>query len=290
MADDKDAAWRARVPDMLRRCAAKWSLTLNERLTGGYLAAVYGCTGGNGEDLVLKLSPPLANPTIEARALAHWGGNGAATLVAWDEDAGALLLERIRPGTLLMDQDRSALDDGLAVRAASWALASMQSVPSPTAGNFPSFDDKFQWWLDYTRAYGEPDAAGTAMLPLMERAARALDGSARRRTLAHGDFLAKNVLLSHDDRYVAVDPLPYIGDPASDCGHFSSYHSPVATVIPRARAIAVATGNDPDRAAQWAAVWTVGEACETWREDSDDLQAWVMGKECQELLESCGLN
>lgn len=287
MADDKDAAWRERLPEYLQRCVEKWSLTLDEPLTGGYLAAVYGCTGRHGEDLVLKLSPPLANPAIEARALDHWRGNGAAKLVAWDESAGALLLERIRPGSLLMDQDRSVTDDELAVRAASWALAAMQSVPPPAVGSFPSFEEKFRWWLDYTRAYGEADAAGTAMLPLMERAARALDASARYRTLAHGDFLAKNLLLRGDGRYVAVDPLPYSGDPASDCGHFSAYHSPVATVIPRARAIAEATGNDPDRAAQWAAIWTVGEACETWREDSDELQAWVAGDECQELLASC---
>ena len=45
--------------------------------------------------------------------------------------------------------------------------------------------------------------------------------------------------------------------------------------------------NDPSRAAQWAAVWMVGEACETWREDSDDVQAWVRGDECQALLASC---
>jgi streptomycin 6-kinase len=123
-----------------------------------------------------------------------------------------------------------------------------------------------------------------AMLPLLQRCARTLDTSAKHKTLCHGDFLAKNLLLGAGGRYVAVDPLPFIGDPCSDIGHFSSYHSPVATVIQRARTIAEATGNDPERAAQWAAVWTIGEACETWREDSDDLQAWVVGEECQTLL------
>ena len=98
--------------------------------------------------------------------------------------------------------------------------------------------------------------------------------------------MAKNLLLAADGSYVAVDPLAYVGDTCADIGHFSSYHSPVSTVIPRARAIADATGNDPDRSAQWAAVWMIGEACETWREDSDDLQAWVQGETCRRLLES----
>ena len=189
-----------------------------------------------------------------------------------------------------MERDRSVIDDELAVRAASGALAAMQAVPTPAEEEFPSFEEKLRWWLEWTAVNGEPDAAGTPMLPLFERCARILDASAPRKTLAHGDFVAKNLLLRSDRSYVAVDPLPYVGDTCADIGHFSSYHSPVATVIPRARAIAEATGNDPARAAQWAAVWMIGEACETWREDSDDLQAWVRSEECQALLHSIELS
>ena len=282
----EDLDWLARLPQLLGHSCKRWSLELGEALEGGCIGAVHGCRGANGEDLVLKLSPPFANPADEARALAHWGGKGAAKLVAWDEEAGALLLERIRPGTFLMERDRSVVDDELAVRAAAGALAAMQAVPPPPADTFPSFEEKRRWWLAWNEVNGEPGAAGTPMLPLFERCARILDASAKRKTLAHGDFVAKNLLLRDDGSYVAVDPLPYIGDPCADIGHFSSYHSPVATVIPRARAIAEATGNDPDRAAQWAALWMIGEACETWREDSDDLQAWVQSAECQALLDS----
>ena len=279
-----DSEWKAQLPALLERCVERWSLELGEQLDGAYIAEVRGCTGPDGEDLVLKVSPPFANPAHEADALAHWGGRGAARLVAWDADIGALLLERIRPGTLLMDRDRSAADDDLAVAAASHALAGMQTVPAPPAGSFPSFEEKLRWWLDYTATYGEPEAAGTPMLPLFEQCALRLDASTEPKTLAHGDFIAKNVLLGPGGRYVAADPLPFIGDSCSDAGQFSAYHSPVVTVIPRARAIAEATGNDPDRAAHWAAVWTVFQACETWRDDSDDVQAWVAGDECQRLL------
>lgn len=279
-----DKEWEARRPALLERSIRRWSLQLGEPLAGAYIADVRGCTGPSGEDLVLKISPPLADPAQEAAALSHWGGRGAVKLVDWNADLGALLLERIRPGTLLMDRDRSVHDDELAVFAASHALAAMQSLPAPRAGFVLSFEERLQWCLDYTAVYGETDAAGTPMLPLLQQCARRLHATAERMTLAHGDFIAKNVLLGPDGRYVAVDPLPFIGDPASDVGQFSAYHSPVATVTLRARAIAEATGNDPDRAAQWAAVWTVFQACETWRDDSDDLQAWVVGDECQRLL------
>ena len=282
---EHDLEWRARLPALLARCIERWSLELGEQLEGGYLGHVRGCIGPDGEDLVLKVSPPFANPAQEAKALAHWGGRGAARLLASDEDIGALLLERIRPGTLLMDRDRSHTDDSLAIRAASGALSPMQEVPAPPAGTFPSFAEKLRWWLDYAATYGEPEAAGTPMLPLFERAALTLDASASRMTLAHGDFIAKNMVLGPDDRYVAVDPLPFIGDPCSDIGQFSAYHSPVTTVIPRARAIAEAIGEDADRAARWTAVWMVFQACETWRDDSDEVQAWILGDECLRLLQ-----
>lgn len=122
------------MPGLLDRCVERWSLELGERLEGAYIADVRGCSGPNGEDLVLKVSPPLAHPANEASALAHWGGQGAARLVAWDADMGALLLERIRLGILLMDRDRSATDDELAITAASGALATMQTVPAPPRG------------------------------------------------------------------------------------------------------------------------------------------------------------
>ena len=281
-----DSQWLARLPALLDRCAKHWSLQLGDRLEGAYLAEVRGCSGPDGEDLVLKVAPPLVSAADEANALAHWGGHGAARLVAWDADTNALLLERIRPGTLLMDRDRAAPDDELAVAAASGALAAMHAVPAPQAGSFPSFREKLRWWLDYAATYGEPDAAGTPMLPIFERSALRLDATAERRTLTHGDFVAKNLLLGSEGRYVAVDPIPHVGDPCSDIGQFSAYHSPVRTAVSRARAIAAATGSDPDRASRWTAIWMIFQACETWRDDSDDVQAWVMGDECQRLLQA----
>lgn len=252
------------------------------------MAAVYACRGPLDEDLVLKVSPPIANSAVEARALTHWAGRGAANLLAWDDEDGALLLERIRPGTALFEGDRSSAalagSDERAVAAAAGALAAMQAVPAPPTGRFPSFEARLRWFLDFAAIEAEPDATGTPMLGLLERCARTLDASKDRQTLAHGDFLAKNLLLAAGGSYVAIDPLPYIGDPCSDIGHFSAYHSPVASVVPRARALAQATGNDPNRASQWAAIWMIGEACETWRDDSDDLQAWVTGAECGALL------
>jgi hypothetical protein len=48
--------------------------------------------------------------------------------------------------------------------------------------------------------------------------------------------------------------------------------------------LAAAAGVDPERAARWAAVWAVGEATETWRDDSAELQEWIVSREASDLL------
>ena len=53
----------------------------------------------------------------------------------------------------------------------------------------------------------------------------------------------------------------------------------------RPRAIAESTGSDPDLAAPWPAVRMVSQACDTCRDASDDVPAWVGA-----LLERYGLD
>jgi hypothetical protein len=43
-------------------------------------------------------------------------------------------------------------------------------------------------------------------------------------------------------------------------------------------------GEAPARTVRWAAVWAVHEACETWRADSDQVQALMSSGELTELL------
>src|SRR5262249_31681403 len=122
-----------------------------------------------------------------------------------------------------------------------------------------------------------PDRAAGA-LNLMDAAARAaqdLCSTSRSNLLLHGDFLDKNLLL-HGARYVALDPIPRIGEPESEIGFFACDHPPVAGVFYRASTIAGRLGADPDRAMRWAAVWMVLLATSAWRDDQHEIDA-LMG-------------
>jgi streptomycin 6-kinase len=101
--------------------------------------------------------------------------------------------------------------------------------------------------------------------------------------LLHGDFLDKNLLLGPAG-YIAIDPMPRVGDPCAEVGFFAACHPPGGHIAARAHALAGRLGLDETRSARWAAVWAVGEACETWREDSDEVMAWVRSEEAARLL------
>ena len=83
---------------------------------------------------------------------------------------------------------------------------------------------------------------------------------------------------------MAIDPIPTIGDPCADIGFFAAGHPPAATILHKAGAIAQLMGLDPKRAQRWAAVWTVLQACQAWRDDQSDLDAALSTAEFDHLI------
>jgi streptomycin 6-kinase len=273
-----DPAWLAALPDLRERCAVRWHLSIGERLGAGKTSRVYGCMDDRGNPRVLKLAPGEMRPDLEAAALALWDGRGAPRLLDFDAASGALLLVRLVPGTPLPGGD-----DAAAVERVAPALTALHAARVPTPGAFPTQLAFLDTWSNWVRSSAEEGTAGLRLFDVALRLARALCATAADPVLLHGDYIDKNLLLDGSD-YVAVDPIPRIGDRASDVGAFSAYHPPATGTARRARQLAERCGVDQDRAARWAAVWAVGEATETWRADSDELQDWVTGAEAAELL------
>ncbi len=270
--------WLEALPDLLDACADRWRLQMGEQLPGGYFGQVFSCTDEDGRALILKLSPPSAAPALEAAALRLWGGAGAVTLRDWDSRAGALLLDRIFPGTPLPPGD-----DEQAAHVAAHLLRILHAARVPNDHPFPTFLQAFASDLERVQLEADSSTVGVHLLQQCRDAAARLWSTTPQVVLLHGDFFDKNILLAATG-YVAIDPMPRIGDPCSDVGSFASYHPPARSIASRARLIASLLGYDPARAERWAAVSAVGEACETWREDSDELQEWMSGPEAERLL------
>lgn len=263
--------------DRLSACERRWRIEVRHRLAGGHRSEVFACTTEGGRrEAVLKF--PAGGAEAEVAALRAWRGSGAAVrLLEADVELGALLLERLRPAAPLNGVEESA-----ALDVAAGLLRRLHAA-DPGDFGFPALEHAYATYEQETLASAERSAAGVALLPTARSAAARLCATADRSVLLHGDFLDKN-LLADCASYVAIDPVPSVGDPCADAGFFAACRQPATAIWERAAALAERLGEDPARAVRWAAVWAVHQACETWRADSGQVQALMASAEVGDLL------
>lgn len=281
--------------ERVRQAAEAWGLVVGDALVGGTMSAVFAATDMAGRDLVLKLPAARANAQdltgAEAAALSLWASTGAsATLV--DATPDALLLARSRPGTPWPWSPPGSLDDLVGVAAD--LLTSLWAAPS-SPFSFPALENVYpqnervarQDAAWERRRRGEPDrgAPGLQRLPVAAEAAGQLVATCAEEKLLHGDFITKNLVSDATSRigWLALDPLPMTGDPAAEVAAFAAYH-PAELILPIAEALAQALGLDPRRALRWAAIWTVHQVAQAWRDDQQQLEHLVASETLNDLL------
>jgi streptomycin 6-kinase len=107
-------------------------------------------------------------------------------------------------------------------------------------------------WLDNAEQKGEE---GTELLPLARELYASLEIS--REWLTHGDFHHHNIL-RHGDRFVAIDPKPYLGDREYDVPSFLwnplSYDMTDRGKTERRIAAFVSAGLDDFKIRAWTAI------------------------------------
>ncbi len=107
-------AWLQNLPVTLADLQAQWDLDLEAPfpgLTVNYAAPV---RRADGSEAVLKLMLPAnAEYVTEVEALRLFDGRGAARLLAVDRTRGAMLLERLRPGTPLFAESDDVKATGI---------------------------------------------------------------------------------------------------------------------------------------------------------------------------------
>lgn len=283
------------IDDRVRHAAAVWGLTVGHPLPGGTRSAVFAASDEAGRDLVLKL--PAARPgtddltAAEAAALSIWASTGAAVRLV-DATADALLLVRARPGTSWPWSPAGPFDDALAIAA---ELLTRLWAPSPGAHHFPTLADVYpenervarEDAAAEQRARAEPDRGvpGLLRLPAAAVLAEHLVTTCDEYQLLHGDFITKNLVgdASSPAGWRALDPLPMTGDPAAEVAAFAAYH-PAELILPTAEALARPLGVNARRTLQWAAVWTVHQAAQAWRDDQEQLEQLVESSMLKGLL------
>ena len=175
----------------------------------------------------------------EADALELWNGNGAVRLLR--RSGRALLEERAVPG-----DDLSGLSEDKATETAVELALQLWKRAGP---QFRPVAPEVSRWLD--------DAAreGSELVPLARELLAELDPPAD--WLVHGDFHHHN-MLRHGERFVAIDPKPYLAEREYDVPSF--LWNPIGNELEdraqteRRIAAFVAAGLDDHRIRAWTAI------------------------------------
>lgn len=211
---DHGTAWLEALPALLAEYARAWHLTLAPpfELSYNYVAPAMRA---DGSEAVLKAGIWLEDLPHEIAALRHFDGQGAVRLLEADAARGVFLLERVRPGTPLVD----AADGADATTIAADVMRQLWR-PLPQAHRFPTV-------TDWARAFAETRSRFATGLPFPERLLAAAEehfrdlvASQATPILLHGDLHHWNILRSRRDGWLAIDPHGVIGEPAYETGAF----------------------------------------------------------------------
>jgi streptomycin 6-kinase len=200
--------WLAGLPPLVEELAARWRLVVQPpfaRLSYNYVAPA---TTHQGEPAVLKVGVPNRELQTEIAALQHYGGRGAVRLLAADAEAGALLLERLLPGTTLVEEP----DDDRATELAAGVMAELWQ-PVPAGHNFPTVAD----WARGLERLRATFGGGTGPFPqrlvaLAERLFAELLAGEEAPVLLHGDLHHYNILRAQRAPWLAIDPKGVVGE------------------------------------------------------------------------------
>jgi streptomycin 6-kinase len=202
--------WLGDLPSILESLSCRWSLTLLPPFEGMSYNYVAPAICGDGSQVVLKVGVPNRELQTEMEALRIFNGRGAVRLIESDDEKGALLLERLRPGqtVLCMDDDVQATTIAGQLMRRLWG-ADVQG------GIFPFVED---WSRGLAKLRIRFDGGtGPFPKPLVEAAENLFQdllASSNEPTILHGDLHHWNILSAEREPWLAIDPKGVIGEPA----------------------------------------------------------------------------
>jgi streptomycin 6-kinase len=200
--------------EKLSRCTERWGLTGLGLLHSFSANCVFTCESSSFGKAILKLGPPSRERTTEAMALEEYNGRRFCRLFDADAAEGALLEERILPGTPLRSE--LSLDKRLSVFSS--LVDSLHIAPADTAV-YPSYLD----WVTRIARYMREREGNRRLCGHMQKAEElclVLWDAYPRRVLLHGDLHHDNILLEQNGAYRIIDPKGVTGDPIFDLPRF----------------------------------------------------------------------
>ena len=230
--------WCAGLPRLVEEYCSRWDLRLEHAQSGSTSRVYFGWQRGRPgrpeREVVLKVTPEPPIARTEAAALRVWAATShAVALLDADPGGGALLLERVRPGTKLRDAGAR-----LPAREMAELLIGLRAATGDLTHQLPPLSERIEFIFGLIRSR----LTGARVAPLVDPGL-VTAGHELARTLAqtgpsalvHGDLHLANILIARQPRQprqpgqpgqpgqsdqpgrlVAIDPRPCLGDPDFD--------------------------------------------------------------------------
>lgn len=202
-------AWLQELPGAVHRLQQQWALVPGppyENASCAWVAPVELADGASG---VLKIGMPHMEAEDEADGLHFWDGDPTVRLIKADKELHALLLERCEPGISLSTRPEVEQNHVIAN-----LLNRLWRLPSP-----PHRFRPLSAMLDYWTIETMEDAQRWPDANLVREGLRLfaeLPTTAPKEALLATDLHAGNVLRAEREPWLAIDPKPFLGDPAYD--------------------------------------------------------------------------
>ena len=250
---DDGRVWLRELPSMVDAACRRWHCIIDGEPTHGQVALVVPVQHPAGP-AVLKVSFPHPGNIGEADAQRTFAGRGAVYLLEADDTGLMLVLERAQPQTLADHVAHGDCSVEEAIEIAGGLARRLTVVPlpnvEPLAGTMSGWGDQLN-----EQIAAHPDALPARALDQARETIQhlAADGTP---TMLHGDLHYRNILGSHREPWLTIDPKGWFGTAAFDAftvaaggrEHLSIGDGLHTAITRRVRAFAAAAGVNGDLA------------------------------------------
>jgi len=209
-------AWLENLPSLVEEFSERWLLEILPPFDVDSYSYVCPAIRNQAASVVLKAGVPDREFLCQIEALKIFNGDGSVRLLDADPPRGVMLLERITPGTMLVD-----LADDIQITAIAGQLMRRFWKTEPLSHSFPSVTD---WANGLIRLHQRfEDGYGPfprELIDLAEEQFTNLLSGEDQSFLIHGDINPYNILKAEREPWLAIDPKGVIGSPYYDVATF----------------------------------------------------------------------
>ena len=202
--------------ERIQRPAREWGVVLEEGCETESSLIAFGTR--ENKAVVLKVIKRPGDEWRSGEILAAFDGHGVARV--YEQVPGAVLMERLNPGTSLVDLALNGRDEEATEILAGVIQQMSARVSAMSPLELPQACATVEDWAKGFRSY---IASGDVQIPkdlvaAGQRVFTSLRASQRQPRLLHGDLQHYNVLFDSDRGWLAIDPKGVVGETEYEIG------------------------------------------------------------------------